>query len=194
MLAAGLFSDWEQVIKLIIALAASYWAILWLSAVIWTYRDTKERDSDSMSQFIAVALVVVFNLPGLVLYLILRPHETMAEAYIRNLETEAILREVDEQQLCYVCQKHIRRDFAFCPHCRTRLLEPCAACGQPISLNWAICAYCGHERTAGVQPRRTTTKASPTPAAPPASAQPTAGSSALFTVRPERGAPDGSDG
>jgi hypothetical protein len=134
---------------LVVAVAASYWAILWLSAVIWTYRDMRDRGSDALSQIVAVLLVLVFNLPGLILYLILRPHETLAEAYVRNLETEAMLHEMNEQEVCYACQKHIRPDFAYCPHCRTRLQEACANCGKPISLNWAICAYCGRERLAG---------------------------------------------
>jgi RNA polymerase subunit RPABC4/transcription elongation factor Spt4 len=145
----GPFSGWEEVIMLVVAVAASYWAILWLSAVIWTYRDMRDRGSDVLSQIVAVLLVLVFNLPGLILYLILRPHETLAEAYVRNLETEAMLHEMNEQEVCYACQKHIRPDFAYCPHCRTRLQEACANCGRPINLNWAICAYCGRERLAG---------------------------------------------
>lgn len=145
----GPFSGWEQVIMLVVAVAASYWAILWLSAVIWTYRDMRDRGSDVLSQIIAVLLVLVFNLPGLILYLILRPHETLAEAYVRNLETEAMLHEMNEQEVCYACQKHIRPDFAYCPHCRTRLQEACANCGRPLNLNWAICAYCGRERLSG---------------------------------------------
>jgi RNA polymerase subunit RPABC4/transcription elongation factor Spt4 len=148
----GPLSDWEEVTMLIVALAASYWAILWLSAVIWTYRDMRDRGSDSLSQAIAVLLVLVFNLPGLILYLILRPHETLAEAYVRNLETEAMLHEMNEQEVCYACQKHIRPDFAYCPNCRTRLQEACANCGKPINLNWAVCAYCGRERLAGALP------------------------------------------
>ncbi|MGA2285792.1 MAG: zinc ribbon domain-containing protein [Dehalococcoidia bacterium] len=175
--------DWTNWVKLLIALAAAYWAILWLSAVIWTYRDTKERDGDSFSQVIAVVLVLAFNLPGLILYLILRPHETLAEAYIRNLETEAMLHEVDDQQLCYACQKHIRRDFAFCPYCRTRLLEECAACGKPISLNWAVCAYCGHERAIGAA----TLAKKRRPATAPGGAQPVTGPSTLLSVTPESG-------
>jgi RNA polymerase subunit RPABC4/transcription elongation factor Spt4 len=143
----GPFSSWEQVIMLIVALAVSYWAILWLSAVIWTYRDMRDRGSDAASQAVAVLLVLVFNLPGLILYLILRPHETLAESYVRNLETEAMLHEMNEQEVCYACQKHIRPDFAYCPHCRTRLQEACANCGRPVNLSWAICAYCGRERS-----------------------------------------------
>ena len=170
----GPFSDWEQVIKLVVALAASYWAILWLSAVIWTYRDMRDRGSDSLSQMVAVLMVLVFNLPGLILYLILRPHETLAEAYVRNLETEAMMHEMNEQEVCFACQKHVRPDFVYCPHCRTRLQETCGNCGKPFNLNWAVCAYCGRERGSPMAPPRPASDAPrlplrPTPAVPPAS-------------------------
>ena len=172
----GPFSGWEEVIKLIVALAASYWAILWLSAVIWTYRDMRDRGSDALSQMVAVLLVLVFNLPGLILYLILRPHETLGEAYVRNLETEAMLHEMNEQEVCFACQKHIRPDFAFCPHCRTRLQEECGNCGKLFNLSWAVCAYCGRERMAATSSR---------PAAAPASA-------AQFAPEPAQSAPPAS--
>lgn len=184
MLAVGPFSDWEEVIRLAVALAASYWAILWLSAVIWTYRDVKDRGSDALSQIVAVLLVLVFNLPGLILYLILRPHETLAEAYVRNLETEAMLHEVNDQELCYACQKHVRPDFAFCPHCRTRLQDVCAGCGKPINLNWAICPYCGRERLATAP----SAVARPAPAAPAAPAAPIAPMLSVTPLSPETGA------
>jgi Double zinc ribbon len=183
----GPFSEWADVIKIIVALAASYWAILWLSAVIWTYRDMRNRGSDSLSQMVAVLLVLVFNLPGLILYLILRPHETLAEAYVRNLETEAMLQEMNEQEVCYACQKHIRPDFAYCPHCRTRLTEECSNCGKPFNLNWAVCAYCGRER--GTVPRKTEPPKPAARRAPAAPSQvaPSAAPSTLLSVTPTEG-------
>jgi RNA polymerase subunit RPABC4/transcription elongation factor Spt4 len=134
--------------------------------------------------------VLVFNLPGLVLYLILRPHETLGAAYVRNLETEAMLHEVNEQEVCYACQKHIRPDFAYCPHCRTRLQEACANCGKPINLNWAICAYCGRERLAGAMPTTSRPAATRAPAAPaqPAPATAPAPLLSVTPLSPEAGA------
>ncbi|MGD0764915.1 MAG: zinc ribbon domain-containing protein [Dehalococcoidia bacterium] len=159
----------DSAIRLAVALAASYWAILWLGAVIWTYRDIRDRGTDTVSQAVAVLLVLVFNLPGLVLYLILRPRETLAEAYVRNLETEAVLHEMGERGVCPSCQRQAQADFFFCPHCRTRLREACAGCGHPISLSWVVCPYCGRDRLQAMQPAAAT--ASPVPpvaAAPPA--------------------------
>ncbi len=140
--------NWEDLIRIIAAVAGSYWAILWLSAVVWTYRDIRERSTDTVSQMVAVVLVLIFNIPGLILYLILRPHETLTEAYERSLEAEAILHEMGELRACPSCYKWIEPDFLLCPHCRTRLREPCLKCGKPLSLSWVACPYCGSERQA----------------------------------------------
>jgi hypothetical protein len=146
MLAVGPFDTWEPAIRLTVAVAASYWAILWLGAIIWTYRDIRDRGTDAVSQAVAVLLVVIFNLPGLVLYLILRPHETLSEAYARNLDTEAMLHEMGQRGVCPSCQRQVEPEYLFCPHCRTKLREPCAGCGKPISLSWVVCPFCGRDR------------------------------------------------
>ena len=125
--------DWGNLIRVVAAVAGAYWAILWLSAIVWTYRDVKDRSTDSTSQVVAVFLVLVFNIPGLFLYLILRPPLTMADAYERNLETEAILHEVGEVRACPSCKGRVEPEFFFCPHCAAALREPCHACGKPLS-------------------------------------------------------------
>jgi len=140
--------DWGNLIRIVAAVAGAYWAILWLSAIVWTYRDVKDRNSDLTSQVVAVFLVIVFNIPGLFLYLILRPPLTMAEAYERNLETEAILHEVGEVRACPSCKGRVEPEFFFCPHCAAALREPCHACGKPLSLSWQACPYCGKRRVA----------------------------------------------
>ena len=140
--------DWGNLIRIVAAVAGAYWAILWLSAIVWTYRDVKDRNSDLTSQVVAVFLVIVFNIPGLFLYMILRPPLTMAEAYERNLETEAILHEVGEVRACPSCKGRVEPEFFFCPHCAAALREPCHACGKPLSLTWQACPYCGKRRVA----------------------------------------------
>ncbi len=138
--------DWGNVIRVVAAVAGAYWAILWLSAIVWTYRDVRDRSTDSTSQVVAVFLVLVFNIPGLFLYLILRPPLTLAEAYERHLETEAILHEVGEMRACPSCKGRVEPEFFFCPHCAAALREPCDACGKPMSLTWQACPYCGKRR------------------------------------------------
>lgn len=137
----------ESTLKLIAIILVAYALVLWLSAIIWVYRDVRNRTTDQTSQLIAVLLVAVFNLPGLVVYLVIRPQATMADAYERSLETEAVLHELQlTANSCQTCRRPIEEDFNVCPHCRTVLREACRSCGRPIRTSWTTCAYCATDR------------------------------------------------
>src|SRR5688572_27768587 len=102
----------ESALKLGALLLIAYTLVLWLSAVVWTYRDVRNRTNDQTSQLIAVLLVAVFNLPGLVVYLVIRPQATIADAYERSLEAEAILHELQlSANACQSCRRPIEEDF-----------------------------------------------------------------------------------
>ena len=99
------------------------------------------------SQVIAVLLVSVFNVPGLVVYLVIRPQTTLADAYERSLETEAVLHELQlTASSCQACRRPIDDDFNICPHCRTVLREGCRSCGRAIRTSWLACPYCATDR------------------------------------------------
>lgn len=139
-----MFDNWESLLAVGVAILIAYGVVLWLGVIVWTYRDIRERTHDTASQIMAGLLLVLFNIPGLFLYLILRPHETLIEAYERRLEGEAMIRELAEQRRsCPSCQASIREDFLLCPQCRTRLQEPCTGCGRALELDWSACPYCG---------------------------------------------------
>jgi len=142
--------SWESTALLVAAILGGYAVVLWLGIIVWTYRDIRERTRDGLSQAVAVLMVVVFNIPGLFLYLVLRPSETLAEAYERRLEAQAIMRDLAEQrQTCPACQRTVKEGFLLCPYCRTRLQASCPGCAQPLALNWVVCPYCGAQ---GPQP------------------------------------------
>ncbi len=130
------------------ALVGAIWLFLtWTAICVWAFNDIRERTENLVLRFISVILVAFllpgFNLPGLLLYLLIRPRETLAEVYSRQLEQEVLLREVGEGAVCYECRQPVGSDFLFCPYCRARLREPCTACRRPLSLFWVICPYCG---------------------------------------------------
>jgi hypothetical protein len=126
----------------------AYLLVLWVAALVWTYRDVASRSRDPYTQGIALLLVVVFNLPGLLLYVILRPKDTLAEAYDRRLEAEALLHEIQEQATCPACRRKIESDFLVCPYCRSVLRTPCASCAKPMLSMWVLCPHCGTDRSA----------------------------------------------
>jgi len=143
--------SWQNAAALAATLAGAYVLVFWISIVAWTYRDIRDRSRDAAFQVVAVLLVLVFNILGLVIYLILRPRETLAEAYARSLEEEALLQELEEQGICPSCKRYITGEFVICPYCRTQLKEPCIKCGRPLSFNWLACPYCtaGRSRVGG---------------------------------------------
>ena len=122
--------------------------LFWVALVIWTYRDIKDRTSDLAMQILSFLLVAGFAPLGLMLYLIMRPRETLDEAYGRSLEEEALLREIGEDSTCPSCRKFSERSFLFCPYCQTRLRNHCLGCGQVLSLSWIACPQCGMSKMA----------------------------------------------
>ena len=116
---------------------------LWVALVAWTYRDIRARHRDRMVHILAAVLVALLNLPGVLVYLILRPSRTLEEEYQQTLEEEALLQSIEDQTVCPGCERRIREDWLVCPTCQTKLRKPCHSCGRLMELPWNICPYCG---------------------------------------------------
>lgn len=145
-------------------LIAGVWALLlWLSIIVWVYRDIRDRTRDLGLQVLAVFVVMMFfpgfNIPGLALYLMLRPRETLEEAYARSLEEEALLREIGDEGICPSCRRFTERGWRVCPYCQTQLKDVCATCEQLLSFSWVSCPFCGTQR-------KVVPAAAPAPASP----------------------------
>jgi len=125
------------------ALGGAFLAALWLSLIVWTYRDIRDRVRDPLVRILAALLVAVLFLPGIVVYLILRPPQTMDEEYQRMLEEEALLQAIEERTACPGCGRHAEDDWIVCPNCYTKLMKPCHACGRLMKLSWSLCPFCG---------------------------------------------------
>src|SRR5215208_3129523 len=82
--------SWQNTAKVVLAGLITYLLVLWVLMVWWAYRDIRERTRDPFLQATAVFVVLVFSLPGLWIYLIGRPKESLSEAYARTLEEEAL--------------------------------------------------------------------------------------------------------
>ncbi|HMO58399.1 MAG TPA: zinc ribbon domain-containing protein, partial [Roseiflexaceae bacterium] len=76
---------------------AAYLVLLWAASVLWTYRDINNRSDNITVQVLAVSLALLLPFAGVVLHLILRPRETLAEKYERTLEEEYMRRDLEEK-------------------------------------------------------------------------------------------------
>lgn len=121
----------------------AYGAALYVGMIVWTFKDIHARSRDMLAHVMSVLLVAIFTLPGLLVYTLLRPRNTLAEEYERNLAEEAMLQDLDERRVCPECERRIEPDFVVCPNCRHALKLRCASCGRLIQPQWTVCPYCG---------------------------------------------------
>ncbi len=125
------------------AFGGAFLAALWIALVIWAYRDIRARARDPLVQILSALLVAVLNLPGVLVYLILRPPRTLEEEYQRTLEEEALLQALEDLPLCPGCERRVKDEWQVCPNCHTKLKKTCHNCGQLMELPWNICPFCG---------------------------------------------------
>ena len=127
------------------ALMGALFAALWLSLVIWAFRDMRSRVRDPFAPLLSALLVALLPGMGIIIYLILRPPETLAGSYERALEEEALLQEIEERPACPGCSRTIEASWILCPHCHTRLRKACPDCNGLMDLQWNLCPFCGNQ-------------------------------------------------
>ena len=133
----------SNLILFLTGFVGAFLAALWIALVIWTYRDIRGRSRDRLVQILTTLLVAVLNLPGVLVYLILRPQRTLEEEYQHTLEEEALLQALEDLPLCPGCERRVKDDWQVCPNCHTRLKKACHQCGKLMELPWNLCPYCG---------------------------------------------------
>ncbi len=127
------------------SLGIAFIIILWISLIIWVYRDIRKRSDDLPLKVLAVTVATLLFLPGVLIYLILRPPLTIEEKYQASLEEEALLATIEESELCPGCERKIKPEWMVCPSCHTILKKKCPGCGNLNELAWDICPYCSFE-------------------------------------------------
>jgi hypothetical protein len=139
----------QPIVQLGLKAVGLYLVVLWLAAAVWAYRDMRNRSEMELAAYLAAALIVGFTplfFPlAIVVYRIVRPPETLAEAWERRLSGSALEAQAEALQGCCTCGRRIDAEWLICPDCGTKLHRLCAECGRLIELDWLLCAWCGHE-------------------------------------------------
>jgi hypothetical protein len=139
----------NPIVQLTLQLSVIYVVLLWLGTAYWAFRDMQARTENPIMPYFAAALIIFFTpllfVFAVVLYLIIRPRETLAEVYERSLAEESLLAEVEKNELCPVCRDRVDSDWLVCPNCRTRLHRVCPSCNRLADPTWPLCAFCGRE-------------------------------------------------
>lgn len=132
-----------DLVPIAIGFGGAFLVALWISLVIWAYRDMRRRSGHPLARIAAALLVVALNLPGVIIYLLLRPSRTEDEEYQHALKEEYLLHALEELPQCPGCGHRVRADWLVCPDCQTKLKKSCHNCSRLMELPWNICPYCG---------------------------------------------------
>jgi RNA polymerase subunit RPABC4/transcription elongation factor Spt4 len=175
----------EGITSLIVGAASIIGAILAAllgGLTIWAFRDIRSRTRDPFVQVLATVMVGVVPIAGILVYLMLRPRETLSEGYVRALEEESLLSSIESQEFCPTCGRRVDHDMQWCPACHSKLRNACGSCGRAVHLSWDLCPYCGvaqqpeivqsggQAKVAKPQAKRVPTPAAPRAAIPQAEA------------------------
>jgi RNA polymerase subunit RPABC4/transcription elongation factor Spt4 len=144
----GKFLD-SPLVRLSLQAIAFYVVLLWAATAYWAYRDLQTRTTNPVAPYLAAALIILFTplffFFGVIVYRILRPSETVAEANERALAEEAMMVEIESQPHCANCSRQVHEDWIICPTCRNRLRRVCPNCSRLVELDWSLCAWCGKD-------------------------------------------------
>src|SRR4051812_3224093 len=116
----------------------------YVAIVIWTYKDARKRTDDPImvATFTAISMLPVF---GVLIYMLVRPSEYIADVRERELEIRALERQLGRQERCPYCKSHIEGDYLSCPVCTTKLRQSCTGCEKPLDPRWVMCPFCETE-------------------------------------------------
>jgi hypothetical protein len=142
----GQMINLSSISNLLLVLSAwgtAFLVSLWLSLIFWTYRDIQKRSTDRILRLLSVMSVAALFLPGVIIYIILRPQFTLEEEYQQTLEEESLLHAIESSHRCPGCSRQTKEDWVVCPSCHTFLKKSCNTCNKQMDLHWNVCAYCG---------------------------------------------------
>jgi len=130
--------------QLAFLIVLAYLALLWIALIIWVTRDSLNRSESLFFQILSIVLVISLNFFGVLIYLIIRPHQTLEQKYLTLVDQETIDAEYEDEIIkCPRCESVSHKDFFFCPQCGHQLKIKCAKCHKPVQVNWKNCPFCG---------------------------------------------------
>jgi len=126
-----------------IAVLSAFSAALWLGITFWVLRDIRSRSRDPLIVILAGLIALALPFFGVILYLFLRPAQTIEEKYLSALEEETLIQEIERRPKCPGCGREIQSKWILCPACHTKLMKKCVKCEEVLELPWTLCPYCG---------------------------------------------------
>jgi hypothetical protein len=94
-------------------------------------------------KILAILVVAILFLPGILIYLILRPTKRLKKSTSKHLKKKHYSRQSKIFLSVLVVIGQSEKNGWPVPYCCTKLKSKCETCGQPIEFSWKLCPYCG---------------------------------------------------
>ncbi len=117
--------------------------IFWIVVLDWVWLDAGERTTKRTSRVVYLLLVLFLNVIGWIIYLIIRPSQTIEQIYWADLERRYLKYETAELGDCPKCGTQLYPGYTFCPKCGLELKTRCEVCNVYIEKSNEYCPYCG---------------------------------------------------
>ena len=117
--------------------------LFWLVIIGWVWIDSGERTSKTSIRVVYLLLVIFLNIPGLIIYLIVRPSETIEQIYWADLERRYLKYETAELGDCPKCGHQLLPGYVHCSNCGNEIKRKCPKCGVLINKDHKFCENCG---------------------------------------------------
>lgn len=114
--------------------------LMWLALVIWVYKDARRRNDAPGYPGLMAAIAFLIPYFGPLLYIAVRPSETVEEQRERQLEVIGLERQAVLR--CPDCGYPTEPNYLACPSCMRKLKDPCNHCGEPVDPRWSLCPFC----------------------------------------------------
>lgn len=118
--------------------------IFWVVVLYWVWLDSGDRTSSTGARIGYVLLALLLFIPGLIIYLLIRPPQTIEEIYWADLERRYLKYETAELGDCPRCGTQLFPGFTYCPNCRLLLKVKCPNCEVEMDKNYQYCPSCGY--------------------------------------------------
>lgn len=131
----------------------------WIVVLGWVWVDAGERSTHKYTRLGSIALVGILNIFGLIIYLLIRPRQTIQEIYWADLERRYLKYETSELKDCPNCKYSLAPGYNACPRCGWDIKKQCPSCQVWIDKSFKYCPYC---KNSFVQPTPVEVVTSPT--------------------------------
>jgi RNA polymerase subunit RPABC4/transcription elongation factor Spt4 len=130
------------IIKIAAVFIVVSFVVFWVGLVWWVSQDILTRTRDKIIVSAAVAITAILGPVGILIYLVVRPRQTLKERVGELMEQEMML-QASAITICPTCERVAQDNFLACPHCGTTLKKACIECGKLLAMDWEHCPYCG---------------------------------------------------